>query len=158
VQLRDVGIAVFDPRRISMSNTNIILVQDVYATFGRGDIPAVLNMFTVDGTIGIVGRQQDAPFFGMHTGSGIQDFFQLLDEAHAISMFEPLRFLQAEDKVFVWGHYTWTMRRSGVSDTTQWLHILTLRDGKIASWIGHNDTAMLAAAYHAAPAAKPGQP
>ena len=46
------------------------------------------------------------------------------------------------------------MRSSGVSDDTEWLHVITVRDGKIAAWLGHNDTAMLAAAYHAAPAAK----
>ena len=60
-------------------------------------------------------------------------------------------FLAAEDKVFVWGRYTWTMRNSGVSDTTTWFHEITVRDGKIAEWRGHNDTAMLVAAYHGAP-------
>ena len=136
-----------------MSDANIKLVQDAYATFGRGNIPAVLDMMSEDATIGIVGRRQDAPFFGMHSGrNGAMEFFKELDQAHAISMFEPMRFLAAEDKVFVWGRYTWTMRGSGVSDTTEWLHVLTVRDGRIRAWIGHNDTAMLAAAYHAAPA------
>ena len=46
------------------------------------------------------------------------------------------------------------MRKSGASDTTEWLHVITVRDGKIAAWRGHNDTAMLAAAYHAAPSGK----
>ncbi len=138
-----------------MSNANIKLVADGYTAFGRGDLAAVIDMMTPDATIGIVGRREDAPFFGMHSGTaGIAEFFRLLDEAHAITMFEPQRFLAAEDKVFVWGHYTWTMRRSGVSDTTEWLHVLTVRDGKVSEWRGHNDTAMLAAAYHAAPAAK----
>jgi ketosteroid isomerase-like protein len=134
-----------------MSNANIKLVQDAYAAFGRGDIPAVLSLFAPDGAIGIVGRRQDAPFFGMHGGKDIPEFFKQLDAAHAISKFEPLRFVAAEDKVFVWGRYTWTMRNSGVSDTTTWFHEVTVRDGKIAEWRGHNDTAMLAAAYHGVP-------
>lgn len=138
-----------------MSNANIKLVQDAYAAFGRGDLPAILDMITPDATIGIVGRKQDAPFFGMHSGkAGFAEFFKLLDEAHAISKFEPQRFLAAEEKVFIWGHYAWTMRKSGVSDDTEWLHVITVRDGKISMWRGHNDTAMLAAAYHGAPAAK----
>jgi ketosteroid isomerase-like protein len=136
-----------------MSNANIKLAQDAYAAFGKGDIPAILDMLTPDVTFGIVGRKQDAPFFGMHHGkAGAAEFFKQLDAAHAISMFEPQRYLAAEEKVFVWGHYTWTMRKSGVSDTTHWLHVFTVRDGKIAEWHGHNDTAMLAAAYHSAPA------
>src|SRR5262245_14382847 len=139
----------------AMSSANIKLVQDAYAAFGRGDIPAILDVMTPDITIGIVGRMQDAPFFGLHSGkTGAAEFFKRLDEAHAISMFEPLRVLAAEDKVFVWGRYTWTMRNSGASDPTEWLHVITMRDGKMAEWRGHNDTAMLAAAYHAAPSAR----
>jgi len=137
-----------------MSNTNIKLVQDAYAAFGKGDIPACLDMMTPDVTMGIVGRKQDAPFFGIHSGkAGAAEFFKQLDEAHAISKFEPQRFLAADEKVFVWGRYTWTMRKSGVSDDTEWLHVISVRDGKISAWHGHNDTAMLAAAYHA-PAGK----
>src|ERR1700738_2849239 len=139
----------------TMSNANIKLVQDAYAAFGKGDIPAILDMMTPDVAIGIVGRTKDAPFFGMHSGpAGAAEFFKMLDEALAISKFEPQRFLASEEKVFVWGRYTWTMRNSGVSDDTEWLHVITVRDGKMSAWRGHNDTAMLAAAYHATPAAK----
>jgi ketosteroid isomerase-like protein len=139
----------------NMSSANIKLVQDAYAAFGRGDIPAILDAMAQDVTIGIVGRKQDAPFFGIHRGkAGAAEFFKQLDAAHAISKFEPLRFLAAEEKVFVWGRYTWTMRNSGVSDTTSWFHEITVRDGKMAEWCGHNDTAMLAQAYHGTPAVK----
>lgn len=135
-----------------MSDRNIQIVEAVYAAFGRGDLPAVLAMFAADGSIGILGRREDAPFFGMFAGENIPGFFAALDAAHAITMFEPQQMYAAGDKVFVYGHYTWTMRRSGVTRTSEWLHVLTIRDGKIATWVGHNDTAMLAAAYHAAPA------
>jgi ketosteroid isomerase-like protein len=135
-----------------MSNVNIKLVQTAYEAFGRGDIAAVLDGMAEDVSIGIVGRPQDAPLFGIHHGkAAAAEFFRLLDEAHEISRFEPQRFVAAEDMVLVWGRYTWTMRRSRVSDTTEWLHVLTLRDGKIAKWRGHNDTAMLAHAYHGTP-------
>ena len=136
-----------------MSNANLKIVQDAYAAFGRGDIAAVIDTMTPDVTIGIVGRRKDAPFFGIFTGkAGAAEFFKELDAAHEIWMFEPQRFLVAEDKVLVWGRYTWAMRQSGISDTTEWLHVLTMRDGKLTAWRGHNDTAMLAEAYHAAPA------
>jgi ketosteroid isomerase-like protein len=72
----------------------------------------------------------------------------VLGKAHEIHTFEPVRFLSAEDEVFIWGHYRWTMRQSGVSKDTEWLHVITLRDGKMTRWRGHNDTAMLAEAYH----------
>ena len=140
---------------MSNTNANIDLVRNAYAAFGRQDMPGLLGMMTDDVTIGIVGRKEDAPFLGMQHGhAGVGEFFRLLGEAHEIHMLEPQRFLAAEDKVFVWGHYRWTMRKSGVAKHSTWLHELTVRDGKLCAWLGHNDTAMLAAAYHAAPAAQ----
>src|SRR5690242_10327277 len=132
-----------------MSKTNIEIVKDGYAAFGKGDIKTVLSMLTPDVVIGIVGRKEDAPFLGLREGTaGAAEFFQGLDEAHEIHLFEPQRYIAAEDKVFVWGHYHWTMRKSGVSKDTQWMHVWTIRDGKCASLHGHNDTAMLASAYY----------
>jgi uncharacterized protein len=128
---------------------NVRVAQDAYAAFGRGDLPAILALMTPNAVIGIVGRKEDAPFLGMNEGpGGVGEFFQQLGAAHEIHTFEPYRFLGAEEKVFVWGRYRWTMRKSGVSRQSEWLHVLSVEDGKIRSWHGHNDTAMLAAAYH----------
>ena len=135
-----------------MSNANLKLVQDLYAAFGRGDIPSILEIMSPDVTMGIVGRKEDAPFLGIRNGKdGAASFFEGLVEAHEIHSFEPLRFLTAEDMVFIWGRYEWTMRKSGVSKQTEWLHVITLQEGKVKSWRGHNDTAMLAEAYHGVP-------
>jgi ketosteroid isomerase-like protein len=134
-----------------MSERNITIVKSAYAAFGRGDIQAVLDLMAPDASIGIVGRREDAPFLGIFSGpAGAAEFFQQLGQAHEIHTFEPVRFLAAEDEVFIWGHYRWTMRQSGVSKDTEWLHVITLRDGKMTRWRGHNDTAMLAEAYHGA--------
>jgi len=135
-----------------MAEKNIDIVKSAYAAFGRGDIQTVLGLMTPDATIGIVGRRKDAPFLGIFSGpGGAAEFFQQLLQAHEIHSFEPMRFLAAENEVFVWGHYRWTMRQSGASKDTEWLHVLTLQDGKVVQWRGHNDTAMLAEAYHERP-------
>jgi ketosteroid isomerase-like protein len=138
-----------------MIKTNIELVQEGYADFAKGNIAAILANMTSDVTIGIVGRKEDAPFLGLRQGKeGAAHFFQGLHEAQEIHLFEPQRFTAAEDKVFVWGHYRWTMRKSGVSKDTEWMHVWTFRDGKCASLHGHNDTAMLVSAYYGQPVAK----
>lgn len=138
-----------------MNDANIKVVKDGYAAFVKGDVAAVLEMMTPDVRIGIVGRREDAPFLGFFDGKdGAAEFFRQLHEAQEIHRFEPQRYVAAEDMVFVWGHYHWTMRKSGVSKDTQWMHVWTIRDGKCASLHGHNDTAMLASAYHATAADK----
>ena len=138
-----------------MSNANIKLIQDVYAAFGRGDIPAVLDAVTPDVTWGVVGREQDVPFAGIRHGrNGAAEFFRLLKETKDLTNFTPQKFVAADDMVLVWGRYDWTMHSSGVAGESEFLHVFTIRDGKICAWRGHQDTARLAQAFHARPATK----
>jgi hypothetical protein len=75
-----------------------------------------------------------------------------MGETVEIRSFEPQTFLAAEDKVFIWGHWSWTMRGTGISGENEWLHVFTFRDdGMVSSWRGHNDTALLAAALRGEP-------
>ena len=138
-----------------MTNTNIKLVQDAYGAFGRGDIPAALEMMTPDVTWGMIGRSKDVPMAGIRDGkAGAAEFFRLLKETQELKSFEPQKFAAADDMVFVAGHTAWTMHRSGVSGENDWVHVFTIRDGKISAFRGHQDTGLLAEAYHAAPAVK----
>ena len=85
-----------------MSSANIKLAQDAYAAFGKGDIPAILDMMTADVTIGIVGRKKDAPFFGIHTGKAdAAEFFKLLDEAHALPLVFERRVIEVHPPAFL---------------------------------------------------------
>ena len=122
----------------------------MYAAFGRGDIGAVIDSMAPDVKIGIVGRRKDAPFLGIFDEGkpGAAEFFKQLAAAQEFHTFGLLRFLAAEDKVFVWGRYRWTMRKSGATSESEWLHEITIQAGKCTIWRGHNDTAMLAEAYH----------
>lgn len=135
------------------STSNLTLIQDLYGAFGRGDLPAVLDALTPDVTWGMVGRTEDFPMAGIRNGkAGAAEFFKVMHEVKDMTNFHIDRFLAAEDVVFAWGGYDWTMRRNCVQGKSEFLHVYTLRDGKILSWRGHQDTAKLAAAYAAAPA------
>ncbi len=135
-----------------MSNANIELIKNLYAAFGRGDIQAVFDTVTPDVSWGMVGRPQDVPWAGIRTGrAGVGEFFRLLNETKEMRNFEPQKFVAGDDMVFVWGHYDWAMRASGASGASDFLHIYTIDNGRISSWRGHQDTAALAAAHHAAP-------
>ena len=138
-----------------MSNANIKLVQDVYAAFGRRDIPAVLDALTPDVTWGLVGREKDVPMAGIRNGkAGAGEFFRLLTETQELTAFEPRKFAAADDTVFVAGRAAWIMCKSRVAGENEWVHVFTIRDGKISAFRGHQDTGLLAEAYHALPAAK----
>lgn len=135
-----------------MTTTNTQIVQNLYGAFKRRDIQTVLESLVPDVTWGMVGREQDVPMAGIRHGkAGAADFFRIMAETVEIAAFEPQAFLAAEDKVFIWGHWSWVMRSTGCPGENEWLHVFTLRDGKIVSWRGYNDTAQLAAASRAAP-------
>ena len=62
------------------------------------------------------------------------------------SAFTPRDFHASGDKVFVRGHYAWTIRKTGKSVSTEWLHIFTVHDGKLVNFEEFTDTAQFAEA------------
>jgi len=133
---------------LAQSNPNIGLIQSLYAMFGRGDIAAIVASTTPDVVWGLDGRPTDMPFLRrFHGPAGVQEFFTVLAEVHDITSFEPQEFYADADKVFVIGRYSWTMKPSGVKGSSDWLHVWTIRNGKIAALRSLNDTALLAEAW-----------
>lgn len=133
-----------------MPGSNIEIVREVYDAFLRADIEAVIGRLSADASWSLVGREEDVPFAGLRHGrAGAADFFRTLTDTVDMASFVPREFLSAEDKVFVWGDWEWTMRRTGVSGKDDWLHVFTFRDGEITSFRSHTDTGHLSAAWHA---------
>jgi ketosteroid isomerase-like protein len=133
---------------LAQGNPTIGLVQSLYEMFGRGDIAAIVASVTPDVTWGLDGRPTDMPLLRQFKGpAGVQEFFKVLAEAHDVTSFEPQEFYADADKVFVIGRYSWTMKPSGRTGSSDWLHVWTIRNGKIAAMRSLNDTALLAEAW-----------
>ena len=77
----------------------------------------------------------------------MQAFFGQVAENLDFSDFTPREFCSSGDKVFVPGFYAATMRKSGKSAACEWVHVFTLRDGKVVRFREFTDTALLAEAY-----------
>ena len=54
----------------------------------------------------------------------------------------------------VLGRVEWIMNRNGVAGGNDFVHVFTLRNGLVLAYRAHQDTGLLAEAYHAAPAIK----
>jgi ketosteroid isomerase-like protein len=131
-----------------MSNANTAIIQDVYGKFGQGDLAGILAALDADVRWEFVGRRSDYPLFGVRTGlAGVQEFFQAMAENEDITEFAPREFHASADKVFVLGHAGYTLKKTGKTAATDWVHVFTLKDGKIASFQEFGDTAQIAAAY-----------
>lgn len=125
-----------------MSQDNIAFVQEIYAAFGRGDVPAILEALAPDVRWEMVGREKDFPNFGLRTGrEAVGRFFQTVGETEEFDAFEPRAFHASGDKVFVEGHAAGRLKQTGAPVVTDWIHIYTLKDGKVAAWKEFLDTA-----------------
>lgn len=130
-----------------MSNANIAFVQSLYAAFQRGDIAAIAGAATPDTTWQVHGRTKDHPSIGVHKGAqGVQTFFGIVADTQDVAAFTPRDFYGAGDKVFVRGDYAWTMRKTGKPVSSEWLHMFTVRDGKLVGFEEFTDTAQFAEA------------
>lgn len=128
-----------------MSNANIAHVQSLYAAFGRGDIATLLAGCAPDIDWETVGRPDDFPTIGPRKGlKAVEEFFRLVGENEEFSDFSPGEFYAAEDKVFVLGRYSLRIKKSGTPVAAEWVHVFTLRDGKVTRFREHTDTAQFA--------------
>ncbi len=130
--------------------TNVAVVQQAYEAFGRGDVPGVLDLLT-DDVVWTFQGPSTIPFAGAHRGrEGIVEFFSLVGEALEIEQFEPRQFVAQGDTVVVLGYERSLAKATGRPLEQEWVHVFTLRDGKIATGRLFEDTAAEVAAFGAA--------
>jgi hypothetical protein len=131
-----------------MSTANVKLVESLYDAFKRGDIAPIIAALTPKVNWTVNGRPKDYPCFGTWTGpADVQKFFGLVAETEQATDFSPREFSAAGDKVFVTGHYTWKILKTGRTVDSDWIHVFKLDNGKVTSFREFNDTAQIAEAY-----------
>lgn len=122
------------------------IIQAAYAAFGRGDIPALLELldddieWTFHGSIGLA-------YMGTVRGkAAVARWFGHVAELDDIQTFEPRQFLAGPDHVTVLGWERAVALPSGGTYESDWVHVFNVRNGKVTRFIGMYDTAASAAA------------
>jgi uncharacterized protein len=127
--------------------TNTEIVQEAYAKFGSGDVPGLLTLLSED-VHWQVPEIENASFGGKRRGrEAVGEFFGLLAAEEDITHFEPIDFMAADDKVVVLGTTGSTVRETGKSYHTEWVHIFTVIEGKIVSFVEFFDNAAATRAF-----------
>jgi hypothetical protein len=127
---------------------NVALVKNLYAAFGKGDIPTIIAALAPDVSWEAVGRNSDFPTFGLRKGpAAVQEFFVLVGSNLDFSDFSPKEFYPIGDKVFVLGHYAMTVKKTGKKMESDWAHVFTIAGGKVVAFREFLDTARAAEAY-----------
>lgn len=127
---------------------NVAVVQTAYAAFAEANAAKMLDACADDVVWFHPGSDSLVPVAGEFRGRvGVEEFFELLRADETIRQFEPREFLQYDDRVIVLGCYTSRINSTGREYYTDFVHIFTLRDGKIIRFQDFFDTAAELEAY-----------
>jgi ketosteroid isomerase-like protein len=134
------------------------LVMQGYQKFQAQDIEGLMANLADD--IDWIGVESEyLPFSGIYHGKQeVMRYFSMLAQAQDVVRFEPIEMIAEGDKVVVSGESEWTVRATGRSYVNPWVHIFTIRDGKVARFQQFNDTAAAERAYRPLQASTGQQP
>ena len=115
-------------------------VQNLYAAFGRGDIPGLLALLSPDVTWHFIGDRK-APYTGTARGHGqVAEWFGMVAQVDGIQAFEPRQFLVGPDHVTVIGvERSQALPNGGVFEC-EWVHVWQLEDGLVTRFRGILDS------------------
>lgn len=119
--------------------TNKEIVQGVYASFAKGDVPAVMAAMADN----IEWAEADGfPLAGTYTGpqAVLEGVFMRLGEVGDDFAAVPDHFVADGDMVVVLGNYTWKHKSTGAPAQVKMAHVWTVADGKLSTFQQHVDT------------------
>lgn len=121
--------------------TGTAIVKQAYEAFGRGDVPAILNLVADQVDWELVGPTS-LPYAGRRKNhKEVADFFAAVASSDDIHAFEPREFIEADEHVTVLGWEDATTRDTNRKFESQWAHVFTVKNGKITRWRGFVNTA-----------------
>jgi uncharacterized protein len=129
--------------------SNVAVVQKVYAAFARRDMKAILEHLSPD----VVWSEPENPFNPAagrrHGHAGFLEWARIGREAEDVEVLTPRLFLTNEDAVAVVGHMRCRARRTGRAYESDFVHVVTFREGKITAFQEFFDTYAAGEAFRA---------
>lgn len=111
------------------TNANIETTQNLFAAFGGHDIPGILALLHEDIVIEFYGPEV-IPYAGTYRGKEeAKQFFETVLSSIDINQFEPEEMLSDKDKVIVTGHLNLTTKSTARVIDSDFVHVITLKDG-----------------------------
>jgi ketosteroid isomerase-like protein len=135
--------------RNGASSELVSMARGLYAAFGRGDISSILGVLDSEVEWG----EPDNPFnptAGTRYGrEGVLEWLQIGNQAEEILALEPEQYLVGDETVAVTGHMKCRARATGKVYESEFVHLITITDGKVARFREFFDTYAAGEAYRA---------
>lgn len=124
------------------------LAKQAYALFMAGDIQKMMDNHYADDIEWVGIESEYIPFSGTYHGkAGVAEYFTKMVQAQDIERFEPAEYLADADKVVVYGTMACRVKSTGRTYENPWVHISTIRDGKVVRFQQYNNTAAVVQAF-----------
>jgi ketosteroid isomerase-like protein len=128
--------------------TDIIrTVQEVYAAFARRDVQAILAVLSPDVEWGEPANPFNPAAGTRHGHAGFLEWLQIGQGSEDILALETRQFLADAESVAVVGHTKCLAKPTGKTYETDFVHLVTFKDGKIVRFQEFFDTYAAAEAF-----------
>ena len=129
------------------TDKHIATIQDLYAAFGRGDVPGLIERLDPDIVWENPGPSH-IPYFGTHRGrqAVLKNIFEFVAASFDMQVFQPTDFLAGGDKVVVLIHMEAVLRPTGKKVVQDVAHVWTLKSGRPVHFHDHQDNSAVAGA------------
>src|SRR5262245_310467 len=133
----------------AVESAAVTLVRHCLDAFTRGDIPFFLSAIAEDCPWSW-SMSAEIPYAGQFTGpAGAKAFMEAIGAHLDIKAFEFERFVGDGEHVVALGHWSGAARQTGREFDARLALYFQVRNGKIVRAMGHEDTAVTAAALRA---------
>jgi ketosteroid isomerase-like protein len=123
----------------TLTKTNIDLINEIYAAFGRGDVQAILDRLT-DDCLWITHLEECVPWAGDYSGKAtVPGFFSAIFDSVDVLGFQPTEFISEGDTVVSLGTFACRSKATGKSTETRWIFVWKVRNGLVCSYEQFHD-------------------
>jgi len=127
---------------------NVNVVKDAYRAFGEGNLDELLAVLDDCVKWFSIGPPHLIPTAGTRYGpEQVEQYFSLLRSSGQLKGCWPLEFIAEGDKVVTIGEWLSEVKSSGSLIRSPWVHVFTLRDGKICEFRSFYDTAAVISGF-----------
>jgi uncharacterized protein len=121
---------------------NIETIQEMYAAFGRADVPFILEGLT-DDVKWVSHFDPIVPWSGDFSGKDrVKGFFEAIFQSVDVEGFEPQEWVASGDTVVSIGEFACRVRATGKRARTRWVFIWKFREEKVCSYEQFHDPAL----------------
>ena len=126
-------------------NQHVQKIQELYAAFGRGDIPDIIANLT-DDIRWVSHLESVVPWHGDFSGKDrLPRFFDAIFNSVDVLEFAPQEFITEGDNVVSIGEFACRVKATGKTSRTRWIFVWKFRGGKVCSYEQFHDPALAAA-------------